>query len=118
MLVVMLIDAFADRLFAATADAQDRLAFRDGLVAQCPALGTVFALAGGGAAAPQLVTEAVEVPLAAYGQLSVADFMVSLYNGHTVQRVLIAMPDGARLMVHDVLDAAHAALAADMQKAG
>ncbi len=114
----MLADGFADRLFEAAPEAGDRLVFRDGLAAASPALGTVFALAGGGPAAPHLVTEAVEVPLADYGQLSVADFMVSLYNGHTVQRVLIALPDGTRQPVHDMLDAAIAALDEQMQKAG
>ena len=55
---------------------------------------------------PRLVTEAVEVPLAEYGALPVEDFMVSLYNARTVQRVRIAHPDGGRREIHQVLAAA------------
>jgi hypothetical protein len=36
--------------------------------------------------------------------------MVSLYNGHTVQRVRIAAPDGTRNDVHEILKAALADL--------
>jgi hypothetical protein len=35
----------------------------------------------------RLVTEAVAVPIADYGALAVEDFMVSLYNDHSVQRL-------------------------------
>jgi len=51
------------------------------------------------------------VPLGDYGKLGVEDFMVSLYNGHTVQRVLIA-EGTARCDVHAVLAEALKALAA------
>lgn len=108
MLVVMLADAYADRLFAAQTAADDILVFRDGLAAGSPALALVFDVAAGRA---RLVTEAVEVPLADYGKLSVEDFMVSLYNQHTVQRVLVAGADGARHDVHAILSDAIAALA-------
>ena len=57
-----------------------------------------------------LVTEAVEVPVTDYPQLGVEDFMVSLYNGRTVQRVRVALPDGGRADVHEVLETALAAL--------
>jgi hypothetical protein len=100
MLVVMLADAYADRLFGAQDRADDILRFRAGLAAQSEALGLCFALVRGEA---RLVTEAVEVPLAAYGQLSVEDFMVSLYNQHTVQRVRIVLGDGAGLPAHEVV---------------
>lgn len=110
MLAVMLADAYADHLFAAGGHGSDILAFREALARRSPALGIVFALAAANADGPRLVTEAVEVPLADYGKLDVADFMVSLYNNHTVQRVRIAMPDGSRLLVHDVLAEAIAAL--------
>ena len=59
---------------------------------------------------PALLTESVEVPLAEYDRLEVQDFMVSLYNGHTVQRVRIAALDGTRHDVHEVLAAALADL--------
>lgn len=100
MLAALLVDAYADRLFAAQTGADDILEFRAGLAAASPALGLVFDVAAGRA---RLVTEAVKVPLAEYGTLSVQDFMVSLYNGHTVQRVLVVGTDGARHDVHAVL---------------
>lgn len=108
MLVVMLADAYADRLFAAQTAVDDILVFRAGLAAGSPALALVFDVAAGRA---RLVTEAVEVSLADYGKLSVEDFMVSLYNQHTVQRVLVAGADGARHDVHAILADAIAALA-------
>ena len=100
LLVAMLIDAYADRLFAAQTEADDILEFRAGLAAASPALGLVFDVAAGRA---RLVTGAVKVPVADYGTVSVQDFMVSLYNGHTVQRVLVVGADGARHDVHTVL---------------
>lgn len=107
LLVAMLIDAYADRLFAAQSEADDILSFRAGLAGGSPALALVFDLAAGRA---RLVTEAVKVPVADYGALSVQDFMVSLYNGHTVQRVLAMGADGARHDVHRVLREAVGAL--------
>lgn len=100
LLVALLIDAYADRLFAAQAEFDDILAFRAGLAAGSPALRLVFDLAAGRA---RLVTEAVEVPVADYGTLSVQDFMVSLYNDHSVQRVLLVGANGSRHDVHAVL---------------
>lgn len=108
MLAAHLIDAFADRMFAARAEpAGDVLAFRTDLASAHPALARVFDLVAGRA---ELVTEAVEVPIADYGKLSVEDFMVSLYNGHTVQRIRIATAEGTREDVHAVLAKALAAL--------
>lgn len=109
LLVALLIDAYADRLFAAQAEPDDILEFRADLAAISPALALVFALA---AQRPdtRLVTESVEIPLADYGSLPVEDFMVSLYNAHSVQRVRLALPDGGRRDVHEVLGEAIAAL--------
>ena len=76
-----------------------------------PALGAGLR-ARAAADGPRLVTEAVEVPLAEYVKLSVEDFMVSLYNGHTVQRVRLVLPDGSRLAIHEVLAEAIEALRA------
>jgi hypothetical protein len=110
MLAAHLIDAFADRVFAARAEpAGDILAFRAALAAGSPALQLIFDLVAGRA---ELITEAVEVPIAEYGKLSVEDYMVSLYNQHTVQRVRIAMSDGGREDVHAVLAEAVEALRA------
>jgi hypothetical protein len=109
MLVALLVDAYADRLFVAQAKpAGDILAFRDELRATNAELALVLDLAAGRA---ELVTEAVEVPISDYGKLSVEDFMVSLYNRHTVQRVRIATADGGRHDVHAALEQAVAVLA-------
>lgn len=103
MMVAMLADAYADRLFGVQTATFDILAFRAGLAARCEALAQVFAVVRGEL---RLVTEAVEVPLADYGQLKVEDFMVSLYNGHTVQRVRLVLADGTRVLAHPVVDEA------------
>ncbi len=111
MLAVHLADAFADHLFAARAEpAGDILAFRERLATACPPLGLVFDLVAGRI---QLVTEAVEVPIAEYSKLGVEDFMVSLYNNHTVQRPRIVTADGCREDVHAILSAALAGLLAE-----
>ena len=109
MLVCALADAYADRLFGTQDAMDDILAFRAGLAAQSEALARVFALVRGELT---LVTEAMEVPIAEYGKLSVEDFMVSLYNHHTVQRVRIVLPDGAHLLAHPVVEEAVAFLRA------
>ena len=109
LLVAMLIDAYTDRLFAAQAAEEDILAFRERLASEVPALGLVFDIAAGRA---RMVTEALEVPIADYDKLSVQDFMVSLYNAHSVQRVQIVAADGTRHDAHGVLSEAVEALAA------
>jgi len=95
-----LADAYADRLFGEQSDTDDILEFRRALVGHSPELGLCFAVVRGDA---RLVTEAVQVPLADYGGLSVEDFMVSLYNDHSVQRVRLVLGDGTRLVAHDVV---------------
>lgn len=108
MLAAQLADAYADRLFAAGAEpAADVLEFRAELAKAHPALATIFDLVAG---RTELITEAVEVPLADYSKLGVEDFMVSLYNGHTVQRLRIVTGDGTHQDVHTVLAEALAAL--------
>lgn len=112
MLVALLVDVYVDRLFAADAGADDSLAYRRALKDASPALRALLDLCAMHPDGPQLVIEAVEVPLADYGQLPVHDFMVSLYNDHTVQRVRVAFPDGARRDAHELLAAAISALPA------
>ena len=109
-LAALLIDQAADALFAVKLGGQgeDILAFRAELAAKSEPLALVFAIAG---RERDLVTEAVEVPVRDYPNLGVEDFMVSLYNAHAVQRVLIALPDGGRRDVHEVLAEALEALA-------
>ena len=116
LLVVMLVDAHVERLFAATRHgADDVLAFREGLEARYSVLAVIHDIALQRPDGPRLVTEAVAVPLADYPGLDVADFMVSLYNDHTVPRVMIAMADGSRRPAHEVLVEAVAALTAASQ---
>jgi hypothetical protein len=104
-----LADAYADQLFGEQHGTDDILEFRRGLASLSPELGLCFAIVRGEA---RLVTEAVQVPLSDYGQLRVEDFMVSLYNDHSVQRVRIALGDGTRLPAHDVVGQAVAFLRA------
>lgn len=118
MLVAVLLDKFADRLFAAwraapqhAGLAEDVLAYRAALAAENPALATVFGLCALRPGGPVLRIVDMAVPLADYGMLPVEDFMVSLYNGHAVQRVVIEAPDGSRLLVHAILGDAIAACA-------
>lgn len=113
LLVVMLADAFVERLFEAVhAPGDDVLTFRGGLAAKHPALALVHEIALQRDGGPGLVTEAVKVPLEDYPKLGVADFMVSIYNQQSVQRVRIALPDGSRLDAHGVLADAVGALSA------
>jgi len=101
MLAALLIDAAADALFAASGE-DDVLVFRARLAANSDALALLFALCALRPDGPRLVTEAVEVPIADYSALPVEDFMVSLYNNHTMMRVRIAVGE-ARHDVHEVL---------------
>lgn len=107
MLVAALVDAFVDRLFGEAPGVDDILEFRAGMAAGAPGLGRVMALCSGRG---KLVLEAVEVPISAYGSLSVEDFMVSLYNDHTVQRLQIVSTDGSRHDMIETLDQAIGAL--------
>ncbi len=108
MLVAALIDAFVDRMFAAGA-ADDILAYRAELATAQPALGLIMALCAARDGIG-LVTEAVTVPIADYGALGVEDFMVSLYNDHSVQRLRLVLPDGGRRDMLAVLEEAIAGL--------
>jgi hypothetical protein len=104
-LVVYLIDAYVDRLFTMSGE-EDVLAFRAGLIAQDDALAKVLDLAGQRDGGPRLEVRMVQVPLENYGQLSVEDFMVSLYNDHSVQRLMIVGADGVPELAHPMLAAA------------
>lgn len=109
MLVAALVDAYVDRLFTADPEAEDILQFRTGMGQRSEALRLVMALCGQRDGS-RLVTEAVAVPIADYGSLAVEDFMVSLYNDHSIQRLRLVTPDGARSDMMAVLDAAIAGL--------
>lgn len=107
MLVAALTDAYVDRLFAATPGADDILNFRAELAGDVPALGAVFDLCGFRA---RLAVETVQIPLTEFGTLPVEDFMVSLYNDHSVQRVMLIGADGEHRLAHSVLAEAIGAL--------
>ena len=114
LLVAALLDNFCDQVFEAlrfTAPArvfaaEDVLAFRERLRAEEPALGLVFELCAMAPDGPRLETRAVSVPIEDYEKLSIEDFMVSLYNANSVQRVMIVSPDGSARLAHEVLGAA------------
>src|SRR5690554_6323544 len=108
LLAAMLIDAQVDRLFAAGGRGDDILAYRATMAARSPALGHILALCGQGGDTA-LVIDTVAVPLADYGRLAIEDFMVSLYNDHSVQRLRLVTADGER---HDMLDSLTGAIAA------
>jgi len=110
MLAALLLDGAVDAWFAASGG-DDALAFRKGLRDRAPAVVPVLDLAA--MTGTTLLIAAVDVPFADYPKLGVEDFMVSLYNGRTVQRVLIASPGGGRIEVHAALQAALAALDAE-----
>ena len=103
MLVALLVDGAVDEAFAGRTEGGDILAFREEQASRSATLRLVLELAAMREDGPRLVLEAVEVPIRDYGRLKVEDFMVSLYNDHTVQRVRIALPDGRRQDAHEVL---------------
>jgi len=111
LLIAALLDSFADRAFSdllrrndlRLAGIEDTLAYRRHLSAACPALGTIFDLCSMGEESPRLVTHAVKVPITHYPDLAVEDFMVSLYNHNSVERVLFAWPDGREVLAIDLL---------------
>ena len=103
MLLVLLLDAAIEE------GADDPLARRRAAAAD-PALALVMELAAMRADGPRLVLEAVTVAATEAAALREADYMVSLYNGATVQRVRIAWPDGRRGDALEVLRRAAAAL--------
>lgn len=110
MLAAMLVDGFVDRLFAATPAAGDILQFRGAVAEGSAALGLVMALAAQRDGF-RMAAEAVAVPIADYGRLPVEDFMVSLYNKHSVQRLRIIQPDGSRRDALELLGEAMEAIA-------
>ena len=111
LLVVVLLDNFADRVFETfrfaapnkVYAAEDLPAFRAALAERSPALGLIFELGAIRSDGARLVTRSVEVPIAEYHKLSVEDFMVSLYNKNTVQRVMIASPDAPDRLALEVI---------------
>ena len=110
-LVAVLIDHLPDRMFEAyrkTAPekvfkAEDLPAYRAILREKSPALAIIFDLCAMRPEGPTLKVVAVEVPIAEYHKLGIEDFMVSLYNQNTVQRVVVAWGDGRQALAHEIL---------------
>jgi hypothetical protein len=69
------------------------------------ALALVAELASGRRDGAALRIDAIAVPTADYSALAVEDYMVSLYNHNTVQRVLIVKRDGSTVLAHDIIGA-------------
>lgn len=109
LLAALLLDEALEALCAASG-AGDILAFRVMARQRDPALAGLLDLTALAETGPWLRIETVEVPLADYGRLDLPDFMVSLYNHHTVQRARIAWADGRREDALPILAKALAAL--------
>ena len=103
MLLALLIDEAID------AGADDPLAAR-AAAASNPALALVMELCAMREDGPRLVLETVAITAEDAASVREADYMVSLYNSGTVQRVRIAWPDGRREDALTVLRQAVAAL--------
>jgi hypothetical protein len=88
MLVVALIDSYVDRLFGDSGE-EDVLEFRRQVASDCPTLGLVMDIAGHQVAAPTMVLSSRAVPLDRYDSLVLEDFMISVYNDHTVQELVV-----------------------------
>jgi hypothetical protein len=115
-LAAMLLDDFADRAWAAwkaspeqVFGAEDVLKFRAALAGACAPMARVMALAEAGPGGPRLEVRAVAVPPEQYPALSVQDFMVSLYNGLTVMRVVLTDGRDAAEPAPEALPLLHAA---------
>ncbi len=105
MLLALLIDAQIDRRMTG-----DALTYRSNLSYRSPPLGFVMELAAMREGGVQLVLEPVTISAEEAATLREADYMVSLYNKATVQRIRFAWKDGRREDALTVLRAAVAAL--------
>lgn len=108
LLVAVLLDDFADRAFAAwrreperVFGAADPIAFRAELARRSEALAAVFTM---GNQTATLRLDSVAVPIADYPKLGVEDFMVSLYNGNTVQRVMLVRDGTEPVLAHPLIN--------------
>lgn len=95
LLAALLIDEALEALCGASG-AGDIVSFRAMARREKPALAGLLELTALAEAGPWLRLETVEVPLAEYSRLELPDFMVSLYNQHSVQRARLAWADGRR----------------------
>ena len=105
MLLALLIDAEID-----ARSSGDPLVHRATVATTHTALALVMELCGMREDGPRLTLEPMTITAAEAPTLREADYMVSLYNAATVQRVRIAWPDGRREDALEVLRQAVAAL--------
>jgi len=113
LLVAVLLDHFADAVFARFRSAPDRvlgaadvLEWRAALARRSEAVALVGELASGRHDRATWQIDTVIVPIADYARLSVPDYMVSLYNNNSVQRATIVRRDGSTVPAQDTLAAA------------
>ena len=109
LFAVLAIDRAADALFDRQAGG-DPLAFRARLKAEDAALGLVLDLADAAPEGPALLLQGMFVSPEAYPALHEADYMVGLYNGGRVERVMIVAPSAPSVEALPVLEQALVAL--------
>jgi hypothetical protein len=111
MLVIALIDVFIDRLFESAENEDDILEFRGRMATSSRGLGIVMDIAAHRPGGPRVLVGSQPVPIERYSALSVEDFMVSLYNNHSIQQLIIAGEHQPEAELFPVLERALADLA-------
>jgi hypothetical protein len=101
LLVAVLVDDLVERI--ASRQAGDRLAWLAAWRRQSPQLAVLHELCALRQSGPRLELSTVAVPIEHYPALALEDFMVSLYNGHTVQQVSVIWADSRKEQVHPLL---------------
>jgi hypothetical protein len=106
MRAVVLIDGLLDKISESGAVGDDLPEARRAIAAKWPSLAVIMDLAGVERDGPSLVVMEQEVPLKRYQDLAVEDFMVSLYNNHCVQRLVVIGAAMAPIPMEHLLDKA------------
>lgn len=112
--VAVLLDLMPDRVFAQwrgnapekVLGAEDLPAYRAVLCERFEALDTIARLGARAPGGPTLEVVQVPVTAAELVGLTLPDFMVCLYNGQRVMRIMVRWPDGRQLAADDLLGAA------------
>ena len=106
MRAVVLIDGLLEKILESGAVGDDLLEARRAITAKWPSLAVIMDLAAVERDGPSLVVMEQEVRLEQYQQLAVEDFMVSLYNNHRVQRLVVTRGGVAPISLEQLLDKA------------
>lgn len=122
-LAAVLLDHLPDRIAEACRSANQPLphgapdlpAYRATLRSRSPALALLFDLVAMQPQGPGLELRLETVPSQAVGDLPVEEFMISLYNDHQVQRLMITRPDRSVSLAHELLAEAMHDLGQDLQ---